>query len=380
MKKAIIFILVLPLLLLNSCSSSDDTQLNSEADITSATIDNAAELLANNPTITNDKVNFRLKNTPENYLFSPKFTLSAGASIDPVSGTQRDFTSPQDYTVTSEDGIYTKTYSISFTHDGGNSDTSEYLFSFENAETIHTDNPEGHYHAFFDFNGNGQKVYDWNTGNEGFNILAETLAQSAGEELNPQFYPTYQNNDGYEGKGVVMQTKSTGALGASFGSPLAAGSLYVGEFQMTFPAINATHFGQPYTLSKAPVMFKGYFKYKKGDEFVVNTEPSNLTEDTWNATAILFEKVSGDQNYLNGDYTLNDSRIVSYAEIDDTQRIETDTWTEFSVPFQTVPGKNFDPNKEYMYTIILSSSKEGALYNGAVGSKLQIDEIRWITE
>jgi len=45
----------------------------------------------------------------------PAFTISPGATADPVSGTERDFTSPQTYTVTAEDGVTGKTYTVTVT-------------------------------------------------------------------------------------------------------------------------------------------------------------------------------------------------------------------------------------------------------------------------
>ena len=62
--------------------------------------------------------------------------------------------------------------------------------------------------------GDGSKKRDWSSGNEGYNFLAETLLEE-GEELSPVVYPTAQD-EGYEGKGVKMQTKGTGRLGSMF--------------------------------------------------------------------------------------------------------------------------------------------------------------------
>src|SRR5699024_6669704 len=131
------------------------------------------------------------------------------------------------------------------------------------------------------------------------------------------------------------------------GSPLFAGNLFLGDFVLTFPAINSPHFGQPYEFESAPVAIKGYFKYKAGDDFIVNTEPSQLSHDTWDIYAILFEKTDSD-NYLPGDHNFEDPRMVSVAHISESERIETDEWTEFYIPFQPVNNKHFDPDEDYM--------------------------------
>ncbi len=347
---------------------------NAEADILSATLSHADNLLEEEPVIGNNYVIFRLKSYQEDYHFSPQFELTPGAKITPKSGTEQDFSEPRQYTVTSENGLWQKTYEVSFTF----SRHINLKYAFENVDTINTQNPEGHYHKFFRYNPEGQKVYDWATGNPGYNILAASLVP-AGAELTPSFYPTFQTDEGYQGRGVVLQTKATGPLGETVGSPLAAGNLFVGDFILTFPSINSPHFGRPYHADKAPVALKGYFKYQAGEDFVVNNEPSNLSRDRWDAYAILFEKRETD-NYLPGDHHFEDPRMLSVAHLNPEKAIETDQWTAFYIPFHEVNGKSFDPDEEYMYTIVFTSSTEGGVFNGAVGSKLWIDEVQLILE
>lgn len=370
--KSIILLILLLCVTLVSCIK--DEALNAHADIETAEIENEATLLDKAPTVGSDYVTFRLKTYAEEYVFAPEFTLTPGASIEPKSGTERDFSESQTYTVTSEDGQWRKTYQVSFTVNT----LAALKHSFEHADVLDTDNPVGHYHIFFEYLPGGKKAYDWATGNDGYNILAETLVGDD-EELTPSFYPTAQIPNGFEGKGVLLKTKETGALGALVGSPLAAGNLFLGEFELTFPAIKSPHFGQAYKFNSAPVALEGYFKFKAGENFIVNTEPSKLTEDIWDAYAILFEKTDSD-NYLPGDHDFQDPRMVSVARLEPDQAIETDQWTKFKIPFKNVDGKSFDPDKEYMYTIVFSSSKEGAIFNGAVGSKLWIDEVELITK
>lgn len=363
--------IILCLWVFQACSS-DDKILNSEADILSAAIQNGADLLDEPPVITDNKVTFRLKNTPEDYFFAPEFVLSDGASINPHNGIEMDFAEPHTYVVTSEDQNFTKTYTVHFVSVAG--EDSPEPFSFENA-SIHED---GKYHEFFELNTAGQAIYNWGTGNPGFSV---TLAIT-GQELAPEAYPTYQISNGFQGKAVQMQTKSTGELGAAFGAPLAAGNLFLGEFvEITQPdPRQGVHFGRTYPYAAAPAEIKGYFKYERGEDFQVNNEEGSvLTEDGWNAYAILFER-SNQENYLKGDFSPNDPRIVAKAFLDDNQRVEAEEWTAFSIPFEWVQGKSFDPDQEYMYTIVFSASMEGDLFNGAVGSRLQIDEVELILE
>ena len=83
---------------------------NAEADILSCTVDGVE--LPQTPVITNDRISFYVntKDMEKVKSLAPEFTLAEGATIDPASGTVRDFTTPQQYTVTSEDGQWTKSY------------------------------------------------------------------------------------------------------------------------------------------------------------------------------------------------------------------------------------------------------------------------------
>ncbi|MBB2953952.1 MULTISPECIES: PCMD domain-containing protein [Sphingobacterium] len=358
---------------LNGCIKEE--ALNTEADIEQASILNGDLALSTAPSIGNNTIIFKLKRFSGSYVHTPEFVLTPGATILPKSGTELDFSQPQKYTVTSQDGAWSKTYTVSFVVDEG----ANFYGAFENAQVVDTDNPVGHYHQFFELTADGQKNIIWETANEGYNILAGTLV-GEDKDLIPSFYPTSQVTDGYLGNAAKLMTKDTGPLGGMFGSPLAAGNLFVGEFRLTFPTVNSTRFGISYNNDTAPVALKGFFKYKAGEKFVDNTKPSQLTKDTWDGYAILFEKSADlNKNFLTGTHAFKDSRIVSVARIGTKEQIETDKWTAFNVPFSFVNGKSFDPAKEYMYTIVFSSSKEGDIFNGAVGSTLFIDEVELVT-
>lgn len=357
--------------LFTSCIKEE--ALNTEADIEMATIENGSQLLQVEPLITNNRVTFKLRHFSGNYNYSPEFVLTEGATIEPVNGTELDFQTPQTYTVTSEDGAWKKQYTIEFVVDEG----TLLAYSFENADLIESRKDLRYYHKFFDYSIDMEtKKEDWDSGNAGYAFLMN-LSNGGKDELSPDKFPTYQSSEGYVGKGAVLQTMSTGSLGAAFKSPLAAGSLFLGSFNVSavMTPLKTTLFGQPYSYSSAPKSITGYFKYEAGEDFVVNSGSSDLTTDTWDAYAILFEKVGSD-NYLTGDHNFEDPRIVSIARITDDIRIETGEWTPFDMSFNYVNGKSFDADKEYMFTIVFSSSKEGAVFNGAIGSTLHIDEVK----
>lgn len=376
MKRKILFpgVCLLALIFFNACSSDDDLGYNpAEADIYEVSLKGLADVLQGDPVIDNDQVTIRLKDTLESYKLTPEFTISQGATINPENGSEVDLSKPQKYVVTSEDGNKHE-YTVQIIIDNHIS----YVFSFEDVEES-AEEKENAYHRFVE---DEQGRQDWASGNDGFSILAPSLAEQEGEEISPKFYPTAQTDNGYQGKAAKLQTKSTGALGEMFGSPMAAGNLFIGHFdgeQAIGDAMGATQFGLPYNAKNAPLELTGYFKYKKGEDFETNAENTELNEDVWDAYALLFER-SEDENYLRGDHNFEDSRIVATARLDTEQAIETDEWTEFSIPFEFEEGKAFDLSKDYMYTIVFSASKEGAVFNGAVGSTLWIDEVELVTE
>ena len=348
-------------LLFNSCIREE--ALNMEADIEGVTIANAESLLQTEPVVDGNNITFRMKTFSGSYNFAPIFNLSEGATISPASGTELDFTQPQTYTVTSQDGAWSRQYTVSFVTDDNAFITS---YSFENIEEDVTNK----YHKFYEIL-NNQKLFNWSSGNDGF-----SLTNSGGTA---DTYPTLQVADGYSGKGVRMITRSTGWLGSMFGAPIAAGNLFLGTFSLNIAnTLKSTRFGIPYNYNKAPKAVTGYFKYKAGATFKKEAA-STLTKDNWNAYAILFEKTDKN-NYLTGDHNFADARIVSIAKLKDADRKEASEWTKFEIPFEFVNGKSFDPAKEYMYTIVFTSSIEGDKFNGAVGSTLDIDEVRIITE
>ena len=65
------------------------------------------------------------------------------------------------------------------------------------------------------------------------------------------------------------------------------------------------------------------------------------------------------------------------AQIESTA--EPTEWTAFEIPFKEMNGKKVDAKKlaegKYNFSIIISSSANGASYSGAVESTLLMDEL-----
>ena len=65
--------------------------------------------------ITGTNIAWTVPNSTDVTTLALTFTLSGGATAIPVSGTTRNFTTPQTYTVTSSDSLITKVYAVTVT-------------------------------------------------------------------------------------------------------------------------------------------------------------------------------------------------------------------------------------------------------------------------
>lgn len=358
MKVLKIFTIAALLLILQSCIKNEAP--NAEADILTCEVD--GNILIRKPMIQNTEIKLYVNAWDDVTNLSPRFTLTQGATISPTSGTTRDFSTPQTYVVTSEDGKWQKTYKVSFL--SNNNIIAQY--SFENARTS-----KGYY-VFYDSSVSGQEM-DWSSGNAGFKLTNFWGTIPLAD------YPTTQSDEGYKGKCVKLTTRSTGSLGAAFGKPIAAGNLFTGEFD-TGPSfsnpLKTTRFGTAF--NKKPLAISGYYKYKAGNKFTDkdNKEVANQ-KDNFDIYAVFYE-TSDTVQYLDGSNIKTHPNIVMIAQIDN--RKETDEWTPFTITFKAKDGKNIDPeklkNNKYNLAIVMSSSEGGAEFLGAVGSTLYIDEMQ----
>ena len=100
--------------------------------------------------------------------------------------------------------------------------------------------------------------------------------------------------------------------------------------------------------------------------------------DVCDIYAVLFEVDANNFKPLDGSNIKTSDRIVLLADMQNPE--EPTEWTKFEIPFEEKNGKVFDyeklKNNEYAITVVASSSRGGAKFEGAVGSTLFIDEIK----
>ncbi len=358
---------ILFLFSVSSCIRSEAP--NAEADIISCKVTSPAGV-KDDVSISGKYVTILVDSVVEHTALGIEFQLTPGATISPASGTVRDFTNPQNYTVTSEDGKWKKTYTVNVT----SVVSIPQKFSFENAKV--SDEYEGFtYYTFYELN-DLDTLRIWDSGNSGFALM------SYGES--PDAYPTVSYPEGKVGKCLKLETLSTGKLGAMFKKPIAAGNLFLGRFNgdnAVLEPLKATEFGA--ALGFWPTKMTGYYKYKAGP--VVTDAKGAVVggTDTFDIYSIIFEK-EPNRPYLDGSNSLTSDQLIAIARMPQKSKKETDKWTKFSLPFVIQPGKVFDEKKllrnEYSISIVFSSSIDGADFRGAIGSTLFIDEINLLTE
>ena len=295
------------------------------------------------------------------------FALSAGATITPANGSLQDFSQgPVTYTVTSEDGEWKRTYRVHFQSIAAD---SSYLFSFEHVDVEEMNNGSS-YHVFYE-EVDGIRHDWWASGNAGVAILRQNQT--------PEQFPTYSTTGGFCKKGVCLSTQLTGELGAAMNKPIAAGNLFLGRFKMEAVLTNAlaaTEFGIP--TDQQPTKVSGWYRYHPGEVFTnIHLEEVPSRTDKGHIYAVFYrnQDAAGNPVVLNGSDVLTSEYIVSKTQLIIPSVI--DEWTHFEMTFE---GGIADPeilaSMGYSFTVVFSSSKDGDLFEGAVGSTLEVDEVR----
>lgn len=398
--KRLLALLPLSTLLFASCIR--DEAPNAECDITGLEqtwLDENKGLIVGEPIVTNDRVSITLeKGTPRTSL-APRFTLTDGAWLSmtdengatvEANGKTRDFTKPKIYTTHSEDGKWTKEYTVSFGFPKALSTLSFEYFDLD---------PTGRYYRWYEMDSedasNPRRDY-WASGNAGYAL--------AGMAHSPADYPTTVDAIGQRGNCVKLSTCATGDFGARTHMPIAAGNIFVGEFVSAQAALfprKATKFGLQ-ALGGTPVRLEGYYKYKAGPTYTdKNGAAVAGGHDKADIYAVVYEvdlTPGAKFTPLNGDNVLTSDRIVMMARIDNPQEAEGTVsdgvsaeslaraaeWVHFSEPFRLMDGKTFNTEileqNGYAITVVCTSSREGATFEGAVGSTLFVDELQIIYE
>lgn len=305
---------------------------------------------------------------------APELTTTPGATVQPASGSAHDFSGGRRvaYHVVSQDGSWARDYTIRFELDPQVEDTLH--FDFENTTMETKENSS--YYQWYEAN----PTLTWATANEGFWIARHTTVKD------PAGYPTAPLEEGLNGRAIRLTTCDTGAFGNMVGRRLAAGNLFLGTLDTNLlltQTLMSTRMGVPF--NRKPVKFTGYYRYHPGQLFQ-HTDGSKDPAITDEASiyAVFYRNHSedgGEPIVLFGDNCMNSPDIVALARLRNIKT--TSEWTPFELDFP-YEGVEVDPDimaaKGYSLTLVFSSSKDGAFYEGAPGSVLDIDQVTVVCE
>lgn len=367
-----------------------DEPLNAECDIERAWVHydapeeyvlNLSDTIISEVYSTDKKITFYVKPGTDITRLAPQFITTEGATLTPASGTERDFSNGAlVYVTTSQDGEWHKEYEVEFVErisvrpPSAPDEMEEFYeisYDFEGAFLHSDDITKTQYYRWTDQNGT-----EWASGNGGFAI--------SNSSATPDEYPTVMIEDGYEGKGVKLTTCATGPIAVMVSMPMAAGNLFIGKFiteTALRDALRSTQFGMPF--DGKPVKFTGYYKYRPGDTFKDRYGNVENRTDEGAIYAILYKNhdAYGNPVVLYGDNVQTSEQIVAKAIMAEVK--PTDEWTKYEIAFD-YGGQDLEPETlekfGYSLAVVFSSSKNGAYFQGAVGSTLYIDKVKIICE
>lgn len=370
--------------MLTSCFKEEP--LNAECDIEQAYISAGSQLdtwfLYPSDTIVSvqsdeNTIEFTMSGAANVSQLAPQFRLTPGATISPESGSPQDFSKGAvTYTVTSEDGKWTRTYTVSIkqTTPFG----KEHEFDFENF----SENTEGTDVTYFNWtepwlfaDGNEKQLAIWATGNSGYKISNASTTK--------YLYPTSPADEGIDDTHCVkLTTRATSGLAEMVKKPIAAGNLFIGQFDATDAlrdAMKATKFGKPFSFESQPLNFEGWYRYQPGAVVTdKNKKPLEGKKDYATIYAVLYDNhdEKGNAVVLYGDNVQTSPQVVALARLDDIDT--TPEWTHFQLPFQYSQSIDMQKLKNggYSLAIVCSSSTKGADFIGAVGSTLWVDKLK----
>lgn len=402
--------LILPLAVFSMFTSCiQDEAPNAEADILTCEI--ADDILVSEPVIDNYSVTLRIESGADISKLAPVFTITAGATISPASGSAHDFLNAENhtvyYTVTSQDGKWSKRYPVRVVQ---KEVPSEYKMNANHLD------PTGKYTIFVENDEEGEAVMTWASGNPGYVMcgVADKVARDEYGEASYknhvwEFFPTAPvyasavdfvekdqslhfsqgGNSSVQPDYIRLETSSTGSFGKMVGMPIAAGNIFQGFFDLSMAIKDprgATKFGEPYRYK--PLSFTGRYRYKAGAVFT--DENGNTVagkKDTFSIYALFYDTEVGNSKIEYIDGSIHDSNfkhphLVAIAMVPDTG--ETSEWKTFDIPFVLEDGKTIDADRlaqgKYKLGIVVSSSLDGDRFKGAVGSTLDICDLKIVHE
>ena len=314
-----------------------------------------------------------------------------GSETPFVNGTSLDYSNEQEHVfrVVSQDKTWSREYKVSVQH----KEIGEGYLS-EDFETYSLD-ASGKYYvwqapgAFVDETGE----CTWKNGNPGFKISKSSAK--------PMDYPsTPLAGGGPDGSACVkLETCDTGPFGKMVNMRLASGSMFNGFFDVGSAlsnALKATLMGQPFV--HKPEQLRLWLRYEPGSTFQDrdgNAVSGVVDEPDVYVVVYRNEDENGNKVQLDGGDILTNPHIVGLGRLphrlnpdgSDMQSADpihgvTSEWKEFTIP--VVYSAEIDADileaEGYSMAISIASSWKGGYFQGAIGSKLYVDNLQLFCE
>ena len=365
---------LLSFFLLAFCSCIQDEPLSPEAEITAFLLPEEI-LFSDQPVINQGRNTIQALVRPGADLSSvaPEVAVNDFSTVSPASGEAVDFSQPVIYTVTSQDRMHTRDYTVRLiSMDDEDVYTSLMLnFDFNYWE----ENPTYHYATPVPQTSTGLTYEVFATSNQGV-----ALYQQFGS---PEGYPTFplERGDGYAAKLVTRE--GPGNILGILNIPIVAGSLFTGTMNLLNALrdpLTSTQFGRPF--NQEPQRFQGMYNSTAGTGTYIGSDgnPRPGMRDSCAIYAV-FYKIDETLETLDGTTIHDHPNIISVAMLPDRSSTPGDELIPFDIPFvrQSDEPVDFSRN-EYKLAIVLSSSFWGDRYEGTPGSQLIVDDVKIITQ
>lgn len=180
------------------------------------------------------------------------------------------------------------------------------------------------------------------------------------------------------GQSAELKSQYASAFGIG---KFAAASLYTGKFNSLVGTNGAKiDFGQPFV--SRPTALHGWFHYTSGKiDYRGNNTPEGLGEKGSDDLCSIYIALSKKQKQVNNTDTStfldleNDTDIIAYGRLDDTEAVTTNVWKEFTLNFKY---KTLEPLDTYYLIIVFSASKYGDYFTGSTSSVMYVDDLELI--
>ncbi|MEG1543128.1 MAG: PCMD domain-containing protein [Tannerellaceae bacterium] len=353
------------------CSSCiQDEPLNPESDILSFSIPSNiafSEAMINQSANT---ITVFVKENADLSQVTATVTTNETSVVSPQSNATVDFTKPVIYTVTAEDKVHTRDYTVTLIPMTKDVFTSLMLkFNFD-TWTVSSQNYATP-HQVLDL----VKFNIFSTSNEGVSLYQQLAT--------PALFPTHpiQRNGGFAAE-MVTQKGPGNILNIQY-IPVIAGCVFTGTMNLLNALkdpLTATQMGQAFF--QKPLRMKGLYNYKAGTGDYIGPD-GKVKPGVKDSCAIyaVFYKTDDQVKILDGTNIRSHQNVVSLAMMPNRSSTPGNELVPFDIPFLPVNPIEIDFHKyTYKLALIFSSSFWGDRYEGVYGSKLIIDDVEIETE